>query len=344
MSIQELQIYALWGGKQTAKGTKNATPAKRFKQEGGKFFSPREDGSVDYSDATQYVSTQDWVNTLIGSGNPGILSTPEELSWLLWAFHGGETTSAVTGPPAKTKHTSVPLPGLGHWLTFVPRLGSSVVDRESFNDCQIGQVQMEGSTANKRVLITPTVLSLDPGEILAADPSATMPTKDGFIYTDGTSRFVIDGTTVRGQSQFTVTFNKDLQPQYGDDVLVHDFSIGKPVATVAVTLILDSVGQGVLYKQLYGTATPATGAKPLKTIPALGSYSFDLRARDASGAVTGDKFVLTMAGVKWNVPEAPGPNPAGGNAELALAGSMRKVSGQPAFQVDIDNDAAAHTV
>jgi hypothetical protein len=97
-------------------------------------------------------------------------------------------------------------------------------------------------------------------------------------------------------------------------------------------------------KMLYGTTTPSTGQKPLTTIQALGAYSFDLRARDATGTATGDKFVLTMAGTKWAIPDAPDPNPDGGAGEIALAGTMRKVSGQPAFQVDIDNDAAAYTV
>lgn len=344
MALQELQIYGLWAGKQTAKGTKNAAPAKRFKQVGGGFNAPRDDGSENYSDATQFTDTQDWVNTLVGNGNPGIHSTPEELAWIMWALQGGETTAAVTGPPAKTKHTTVPLPGLGHWLTWVQRVGSSEIDRQSYNDCQIGQAVVEGSTANKAVRITPTIISLDPGEQIAADPAAAMPTKASFLYTDGTSRFTIDGTTFRGHSQFTLTINKDLQPVYGDDVTVYDLAIGTATVTIGVSLYFDTAGRAQFNKLVYGTTTPATGAKPIKNVGALGAYAFDLRARDAAGAVNGDTFVLTMAGVKWAVPDAPDPNADGGAGELALAGAMRKVAGQPAFQVDINNDAVAYTV
>jgi hypothetical protein len=334
MALQELQIYGLWAGKQTAKGTANAAPATRFKQVSGGFNIPRDDGSENFSDGTAFPDTFDWVNSIIGNGNPGIQATPNELAWLLWAFQGGETTSAVAGPPAKTKHTAVPLPGLGHWLTFATRLGSSQIDRLQHNDCQIGQVQVEGSTANKRVLVTPTVISLDPGEQRAADPAAAMPTKNAFLYTDGTSRFTIDGTVFRGHSQFTLVVNKDLNPVYADDVTVYDLSIGNAVITIAVTLYFDADGRAQFNKLVYGTAAPAAGSKPLKTLSPMGS----------AGAVNGDKFVTTLAGVKWAVPDAPDPNPDGGAGELALAGATRKSGVSPQFQIDIDNDAAAYTV
>jgi hypothetical protein len=344
VALQELQIYGLWAGKQTAKGTVQTVPAKRFKQVAGGFNVPREDGSESYSDATQFVDTLDWVNTLVGNGNPGIHSTPEELAWLLWALHGGESTSAVAGPPAKTKHTTVPLPGLGHWLTFVQRIGSAEVDRQRHADCQISQAVIEGSTANKAVRITPTVLSIDPGEQVAADPAAGMPAKAAFLYTDGTGRFSIDGVTFRGHSQFTLTINKDLQPVYADDVTVYDFGIGNATVTIGVTLFFDTAGRQQFNKLLYGNATPPAGTKPAKYITGIGSYGFDLSARDNTGVATGDTFVLGMAGVKWAVPDAPDPNPAGGAGEIALAGSMRKVAGNPALQIDINNDAAAFTV
>jgi hypothetical protein len=344
MALQELQIYGLWAGKQTAKGTKNAAPAKRFKQPAGAFNVPRTDGSENYSDATQFPDTVDWVDTLIGNGTPGLHATPEELAWVFWALEGGETTTAVTGPPAKTKHTAVPLPGLGHWTTWATRQGSSVIDRYSHNDCQISQLVVEGGTGSKAVRATPTIYSLDPGEITAADPAQAMPTKATFLYTDGTGRFTIDGTVFRGHSAFTLTINKDLQPVYSDDVLVYDLAIGNASITISVTLFFDAASRAQFNKLLYGTAAPPTGTKPIKNIPALGSYLFDLRARDNTGAANGDKFVLTMAGVKWAVPDYPDPNPDGGPSEITLAGSMRKSGASPAYQVDIDNDAAAYTV
>lgn len=343
MSLQELQIYGLWGGKQTAKGTPQATPATRFKQVAGAFNAPREDGSTNYSDGTQYTDAQDWINTLVGNGAPNILATPDELSWLLWAFEGGETTSAVVGPPVKTKHTHVPLPGLGHWCTFNTRQGSSVINRDRYNDCQINQVEIGGSTGAKDLRITPTVISLDPAEKVAADPAKTMPTQEGLLYTDGTGRFTIDGVTFRGHSEFTLVLNKDLQPVYSDDVTVYDLGIGNSVITIAVTLHFDADGLAQWNKLLYGTTAPAAGTKPIKVLGANGSYGFDLRQRGITGAANGNKMVASVPEVKWAVPDAPDPNPDGGAGTISLSGAMRK-SASPAYQIDVDTDAAAFTV
>ena len=343
MALQELQIYGLWAAKQTAKGTKNAAPIHRFKQVAGGFNPARTDGSENYSDMTQFPDTLDWVDSLIGNGAPGIQGTPDELSWLFWALEGGDVTTAVVGPPAKTKHTATPLPGLGHWCTWVTRQGSSVVDRFSYNDCQISQLVVEGGTGSKAVRATPTILSLDPAELIAADPAQAMPTDASFLYTDGTGAFNIDGTIYRGHSAFTFTVNKDLNPVYSDDVLVYDLAVGNAQITISVTLFYDANTRAQFNKLVYGTAAPATGTKPLRNIPAMGSYTFTLSARDATGAVNGDKFVLTVPGVKWAIPDYPDANADGGTPEITLAGAMRKSGSNPAYTVAIDNDAAAFT-
>jgi hypothetical protein len=344
MALKELQIYGLWAGKQTAKGTGLAAPAHRFKVPGGGWFNaPREDGSENYSDATQFPDTQDWVNTLVGNGAPPTLATPDELAFDSWAFHGGETTSAVVGPPAKTKHTTTQLPGLGHWLTFVTREGSSVIDRLQWNDCQIGQLEIGGSTGSKAVRVTPTVICLDPAEQRAADPVAVMPVKASLLYTDGTGRFEVDGTVFRGHTEFTLTINKDLQPVYSDDVTVYDLALGNVVVTIGVSLVFDVDGHAQWNKLLYGTVAPAAGAKPAKFLTGLGSYGFDLRARDNVGVANGDKFVLDVASVKWALPDAPDPNPDGGPSTITLSGAMRKPAAGNPYTIDVDTDAAAFT-
>jgi hypothetical protein len=336
----EPNIYALWGGKQTAKGTKNATPGKRFVQAGGDFGLNRDDGEENWSDLTKYGGRTDWVNGLLGQGEPSIEGTPTELAWLLWVFHGAEVVTAVVGPPAGSKHTFIPSTGRGHWATFVRRIGNTVLQRHSQNDCLISRVQIEGSTANKAVRITPRILSLDPFEVIAADPAAAMPADKAFLYTDGTASFTIDGTVIRGQSQFTLVIDEDLTPVYGDDVVPHDLAQGNAVVTIGVTILMDDVALAEWNELVYGTATPSVGQKPLRGIPALGSYSFLLQQKDGTGALNGREFELTIPGVKWAIPDAPGPNPDGGTTEIALAGAMRPVAGQPPYTLDVTTDAA----
>lgn len=343
MPIQELNIYALWGARQTAKGAPAAALTRRLVQVAGDFNMPRDDGMEGYSDLEKFQAQTDWVNSLVGNGAPGVEGTPDELGWLLRGFHGGEVATAITGPPAKTKHTFTPLPGAGDWLTFHRRLGQNILSRRQFADCRMTQLQIEGSTANKAVRATPTLISLDPGEIKAADPAAAMPATKPFLYTDGTGAFTIDTLVVKGQSQFTLVLNEDLQPVFGDDVTVHDLVSGNATVTIAVTIYMDADGNAQYNRMVYGVAAPAAGTKPLKVVPALGAYSCYLKQRDQAGAVNGNEFKATLPGVKWAVPDAPGPNPAGGTAELSLAGAMRKVAGQQPYTIDVTNDSVAYT-
>jgi hypothetical protein len=332
----EANINALWGGKQVAKGTPLVAPPHRFNWVAGDFAMPREDGEEPYSDLSKFGDRSDWVNTLLGNGEPAVEATPTELAWLLWMFHGAETVTPVTGPPAVQKHTTTPQAGRGHWGTFATRKGLSIVDRKRFADSLIGRLQIEGSTANKAVRATARILSLDPGELLAADPAAAMPVENTLLYTDGAGTFTIDTVVIRGQSQFTFVADEDLSPVYGDDTVPHDLVTGSPAVTIGVTVYADADGVAAYNKQVYGSAAPAAGTKPLKRLPALGSYEFSLTQRDpTTGALNGLGFDLLIPGVKWTPGEFPGPNQGGGATEISLAGSMRVLPATPGYTLDV---------
>jgi hypothetical protein len=342
--MQELSINALAAAKQPAKGTAATTGHKRLVWVNGDIELARDDGSEEYSDLGKYGSATDWINSVTGSGTPGVEGTPEELAALVYWFEGGETTTAVTGPPAKVKHTFVPLPTPGFWTTWFRRVGASQVQRQNFVDSRIGQIVVEGSTAQKAVRITPSVMSLDPGVVVAADPTAPMPTKRPFIYTEGSGTFTIDTLTFRGHSQFTFTSNADLSTVFGDDTVPYDVVTGNPAVTIGCTIYMDAEGLAEYNRLVYGTATPTAGAKPRKTVPPLGSYEFTLTARDqTTGLPNGDEFHLLIPGVKWAIPNAPAPASGGGSAELAMSGAMRVVPGQPAYQLDVTCDSPAFT-
>ena len=344
MPTMETGIYGLWAGAQTVKGTPVTAPAHRFKMVAGGWQMPRTDGSEGFSDLSKHGDESDWVDTLVGSGSPGVEATPSELAWLLWAFTGGETTAAVVGPPAKTKHTTVPLPGLGKWVTFFGRKGQSVIMRQQHYDALISQLVIEGSTANKAIRVTPSWVSLNPGIVKTADPAAAMPTGKPMLYTDGTGTFTLDTVVVKGHSQFTLTLNDDITPIYGDDNKPYDFSIGNPTITLGVTLYFDADGLAQFNKLAYGSATPAADTPPLTRLPSLGAYSFYLKSKDAAGAFDGNEVKLTMPGVKWTLPDAPDPSPGGGTAEIALAGAARKVGSNALWTIDVSNDDALYTV
>jgi len=352
MALLEPNYYGLWLGKQTAKGTPNAAPISRPIMVAGDFSIARDDGEENYSDLTKYGARTDWVNSLLGSAEPVLEATPTELAYLLWLFHGAETVTAevaVTGPPvvpAMSRHRFVPSTAMGHWLTAYLRVGSSVLRRHQFNDCVVTRVAIEASSANKAARVTGRMLSLDPAAIYSADPSAALPADRPFLFTDASQvgaaaaatvdgSIILDGVTFRGVTQFALTIDDAWEPVYGDDSRPYDFVQGAPSVAVAATIYADAAGMAQFNRLVYGASTPTAGTKPLRSIPALGSFVGTLRQRDSAGLHAGRELVATLPGVKWAIPDAPGPNPDGGATEFALAGAMRPVAGQPAYTVDV---------
>lgn len=333
MSMVETNIYSLWAAKQTAKESPAAVATKKMLQVAGDLNVNREDGSENWSDGTKFGSSTDWINTIGGAGTPGIEAQSSTLAYILWLFHGGET---VTGEALK-KHSFQPGNSF-FWSTWWKRVGQTNIQRQKFNDCRIGSLVIEGSTANKAVRITPNVLSLDAGEVQGADPAKALDDNPVFIYTEGAGSFEIDGVVFRGQSQFTLTLDDGLQPVYGDDVTVYDFARGNAKISLGVTFFADSDGMAQYNKIVYDDPTPEVGAKPTKAQPSLGSYAFDLE----KAAPDEDRFTLDIPGVKWAPFDAVAPAPDGGPTEISLAGEIRLVGAEPMYTIDVYNDDAAY--
>lgn len=340
VNLLEPNIYGLWGGKQAAKGTPNDAPSHRLPQAAGDFALEPDDGEERISDGTKYGTSADFVNSRTGAGEPGVQGEPTSTAWILWMFHGAETVTAEAGPPASSKHSFVPTTGRGHWGSYFRRVGRSVVQRHQYNDSLISRVVVEGSTGQKVVRVTPRIMSLAAGEVQAADPAAALPTDKAFLYTDGAGAFELNETVIRAQSQFALTIDEDLSYVYGDDVVPHDLAQGQASVGIGVTLLMDPDVLALWNELVYGAAAPAAGTMPLDTVPPLGSYGVDLVQRDDADAPTGRRFVLDVPGVKWTIPAAPAPNPAGGATEVALAGSMRPVAGEEPYTIDVYTDPA----
>lgn len=341
--MQELNVSGLWVSKQTAKGTPNVVGTKRLIHTAGRLDPNPSYGSEPWSDLGIFPDATDWLDTLAGGGEPTLEATPEELAYLLWLFHGGEAVSAIAGPPAKSRHEFEPIYTGRFWSTWFQRMGRSIIDRDQYNDCLLAQLVVSGSTADKAVKAAASVLSLDPAQKKVADPAAAPPVKAPFIYTDGTGRFEIDGVVFEGHSAFTLTLSLDPQAGYGDKPTIHDVATGAAAVGISVTVYLDDDGAAEYNQLVFGSAAPAADAKPLQSLPALGSYAFDLHAKDGTGAENGDAFDLDLPGVRWTPPAKPAPAPGGGVAELTLAGSMRKVAGESDYTIGVNCDDAAFT-
>jgi hypothetical protein len=334
MALVTTKVNGLWVAKQTAKGVLPATAIKRARIVTGNVRSNRADGREKFGTDDRWGDAQHFVDSLTGSGDPGIQAQPGLIAYLLYLFAGQES---VTGAADPYTHTIEPSATSGFWSRWWKKVGVTPdLIREAYNDCKIGAITIEGSTGQKVVRVTPTLLSLDPGEVFAADPVKAFDDEDAFIYTEGESAFEVDGATIRAQSQFNITLNENLEPVMTDSPVPIDLAPGDPEATIALTLALNTEGLAIYNKQMYDDPAPAAGTKPLKTIPAVGSYGFTL-TKSASRT-----FGFSMSGVKWQPDAAIAPNPTGGLTEVSLAGEVRRVSGQPAWSAEILNGDAAY--
>ena len=345
MAVVESNIHALWVAKQTAKGTAATSATKKLQMVGGDLNTARADGSENFSDLDRFGDAVDYIDTIQGTGSPVINAQPNGIAYLCWLFFGGETFTA-SGGGAAPKYVFVPQTNTGFWSTWWKRVGLSEIVRQKFNDTKIATLKIEGSTANKIVKITPSVISLDPGERFATDPTPTGEVAKPFLYTDAVGTFTIDGTVFTAQTQFSITIEAGLAPFQGDAIKFQDMVAGNANITMeGPTILLDTAGLAQYNTIIYGTASPSAGAKPATTAPVVGSFSCEFVR--GSGA-TRESLKVELPGCKWSPDLAVAPAPDGGAIELALNGQMRKVAGSPAVRITVETggtggDTAAHT-
>ena len=251
---------------------------------------------------------------------------------------GGTTpTATVANTTTGTgyTHVSTPNDAGGFWSSWVKSVGKSVNYIGQFNDARVSTLRWEASSASKVFKVTPTLMILDPGMVITAAPGLI--NDDGtkpFIYTEAQGSFTIDGQVYRGHSAFAMEATWAFTEWYGDAATPYDLVNGAAALTLqGITIILDAAGLSRFNSQIYGTPTPAANARPIQTIPYLGSYQCTFTRTNPYTGLTSESVNFLIPGVKWDPSLAIPANPAGGPVEFAMAAAMRKVSGQPPFQV-----------
>jgi hypothetical protein len=335
-------IYGAWAAKQTAKGSPATVATRRFIQVGGDVVTNPDFGSEDYSDLDKFGNSTDWVNSIQGGGTPGLEASVTELAWLSWIFHGQEvvTPTGAPDPVGLQRHRFEPSPVPGFWFTWWKRVGDSgAAVRQKFNDCRIGQLVIEASSANKAVRMTPTIMSVDPGENFTVDPTPPMPdaTSPVMIFTEAAGTWTINGNVMRGHSQVQLTLSEALGVVFGDSAAPYEVArTGKAAAGLGATIQGDTDAIAHYNREVYGTATPAAGAKPLSRVPLLGSYSFKMDKLDPTTGLLIARLQLNIPGIRWQpVENFAAANPGGGTQEVALTGQLRKVGSNPLYTLDV---------
>ena len=300
----ESRVEGAWVAKQTGKGSPAAAAVKRLRKIGGDMLVNRDDGSQNWSDGQRFSDAEDFANTLVGNGNPQLQAQPGTLAYLMYLMSGQESVTAVTGTAGRYDHVATPNNAGAFWSTWWKKVGESAVvpQRQKFNDCRMSSMRVEGSSAAKVCRMTPTWVSLDPGEVYVTDPVQAEDTDRSFLYTEGEGRFTINGATFRGHSSFAFQINDGVAPWYGDSVRPHDVVFGEgQIMLEGVTILVDQQGKDYYDEIIYGRTSPAAGVKPRTDIPLYGSYSVELKRGTRTdlaitGTPTGGTFTLTVDG------------------------------------------------
>jgi len=252
----------------------------------------------------------------------------------------GGTTPTVTVAATTTgvgyQHVCTPADTGGFYSTWLKSVGKTVVHRSQYNDTRIASLRLEGSSASKILKLTPALMSLDPGQVVIADPTQADDGTKPLLYTEAQGTFTIDGAVYRGHSAFASTVTWGLAEFYGDMVTPQDIINTRASATLdAATILLDAQGLSRYNQQIYGTPTPAAGAKPIQVTPPNGSYSNLFSRINPYTGLISEAVKYEMPGVKWNPALTIPANPAGGPVEFPLAGAFRKVAGQPPWRLTV---------
>lgn len=341
MTLLETRVEQCVFAKQAVKGTPATAPATRAagvkgRKVAGGFNVNRTDAGENYSDGTRFGDSRDFVSTLIGDINPAVQGQPDVIAYLAYLISGQET---VTGAADPWSHVATPATNGAFWFTSWKKVGASVGPlRQKFNDCRPTSLQLQASQDQKVLRATFSALSLDPGEIFVTDPTVADGGVVPMLYTEGAGTITIDGTVYNCVSGWDITINDAPTPAYGDDVVPCDVGFGTSAVTInSVVMNLDQAGLNRFYTQIYGKTTPVTADKPVKVVPALGSFSADLVRS------TNREVKIEIPGVNWAPELTIEGNPDGGVATITLTGAGRLSGGNPMYRITTKTDIAAFT-
>ena len=335
MTAIENRIGGAWWAKQTAKGTPATTADKRGRWVAGDMNVARDDGNENYLDGQRFPDSVDFVNQVLGNGNPSFQGQSGVVAHLAYLMSGQET---VTGAAAPYTHVATPNNTGSFWSTWWKTVGQTVKLQQKFNDAKLVSLRFEGSTAAKVLRVTPTFVSLDAGEVYTTDPIKADDGTSPILWTEAEAAISINGAVVRGQSSFAFVIGDAVTPWFGDSVIPQDVAYGPGTVTIEnLTLLVDAAGLAHYNSQIYGTATPAAAAKPLHVQPALGSYTINFTRG------TSEQVMIEVPGLRWTPDMAIPPNPDGGPVELAIGGAARKSGVNPMYRITTKNADPAYT-
>lgn len=279
------QASLAWS-KQTAKGTPNATFARRAPFAGGNLGPTRNIQSLSETDSNRDQGVS-YVSSTGAEGTPEVYGRDDVLDSLLVAALGSVSTTGTTD----FVHTITPANTLPY-LTFYKELGNTLF--EQYEDCVVNELTISAE-AGAPVSATVDLLGRATERLTAAP---TLPDlSDSRVYTFNDATVELAGAATASVASFELTISNNISAQQTDDIVPYDIAVGQREVTLGFTLIFETLAE---YNRFhYGSTTGTAQSAELATVAA--DFQFD------NGANNQLKFTLpTIAYEEFPVEPDPG--------------------------------------
>lgn len=269
-NVIESGIGSINYGRQTAKGTIAAAATTTAGFARAKLFdgvlSPKKvHGREEFLDGNRFASPSVFTDTVGGAiGDLTVQTQPENC--ILWPSQllGIDT---VTGAADPWTHTTTTAGTAGAWGTWWQAVGSAVgPEKGAYYDSKIAKWVRQVGSGQKVMHDQMSIMCLKPAQTYTTAPAKTEDTSDPYYWSESTGALTFDGTVLTDVDEEIIEVDTGMEPHQGNSITYGNLVDKKGSVTSSVKTLVTDDSLGKFRKAVYGTATPATGAEPVKDV------------------------------------------------------------------------------
>jgi hypothetical protein len=268
--VIESGIGTLNYGKQTVKGTPATAATVTVGYNRPKWFDGVLKpgvilGSEEYIDGLRFGSPAQWVNDVGGMvGTVTIQAQPENAGLYMAQLLGVDT---VTGAADPWTHTITSAGSSGSYATWWQKVGVAVgPEREMFIDSKIAKLLVTCGDKQNPLHYAIDIACLNPSQVFEIDAAKTEDATDPYYWNETEGGITFDGTVLTDVDEETLEIDTGIKPFSANSITPAQLIEGKGKIIRTLKSIVTDETLAKFRKTVYGTTTPALGAKPVKTV------------------------------------------------------------------------------
>lgn len=322
----ESGVGGVWLAKQPAAGTiappAQAGTVKLRKTGDDALKAGKVHGQEEYVDGESFANPVIFVDAIGGPIGSQTFQAQIETAGLTLAVCTGVDT--VTGIAPDFTHTITTSTVQGPMVTMRQKTGVTVGPwRDAFWDARIGKWTWNCGQDQKTAHAMIDLLALKAGDVFAVDPTAADSGTDPFRWEEVEGSITIDGFVYNEIEGETIELDRKLDVHRGDSVAPKAYVPGKgTVMRSFTTLVTDNV-LTLMRTALWGSATPADGTSPTKTVKYISLSTKYTRSATRSLQIDTPKVEMKTDDFEVS------PRTSGGKIPVTLGGQCVKNGATP---------------